>query len=198
MTVDSSIKSICVYCGSADNLDAVYYAAAAQVGKLLAAGGYRLIYGAGKTGLMGALADSVLKAGGEVIGITPKNLNTPQLIHANLTQLEVVPNIHLRKARMSALADAFIALPGGYGTLDELFETLTWSQIGLHSKPIGLLNTNHYYDALIEMINRARQEKFIYAEHELLFVHDCEPAALLEKLISFRGPQGLNNWVNRS
>ena len=198
MTVNSSIKSICVYCGSADNLDPIYYAAAAQVGTLLAAGGYRLIYGAGKTGLMGALADSVLRAGGEVVGITPKNLNTPQLIHANLTHLEVVSDIHFRKARMSALADAFIALPGGYGTLDEFFETLTWSQIGLHSKPIGLLNTNHYYDPLLEMINRARQEKFIFEEHESLFVHDCEPAALLDKLITFQGPQGLNHWVNRN
>jgi uncharacterized protein (TIGR00730 family) len=198
MEEDKLLKSMCVYCGSADNVNPIYYEAAVKMGKVLVSKGYRLIYGAGKTGLMGAIANSVLVEGGQVIGITPENLNTPQLIHANLTRLEVVPDIHLRKARMSALADAFIALPGGYGTLDEFFETLTWSQIGLHSKPIGLLNINHYYDALIEMVNQARKEKFIYDEHELLFVHDCEPSALLEKLMRFRGPEGLNLWVNRS
>ena len=168
------------------------------MGKVLVSNGYRLIYGAGKTGLMGALADSVLNEGGEVVGITPENLNTPQLIHANLTRLEVVPDIHNRKARMSALADAFIALPGGYGTLDELFETLTWAQIGLHSKPIGLLNTLHYYDPLLAMVDKARREKFIYEEHKQLFVDDDDPQALIDKLNAFKAPQGQNNWVNRT
>jgi len=188
---------MCVYCGSADNLDPLYYEAADQMGKALVKNSYRLIYGAGKTGLMGAIADSVLAAAGEVIGITPENLNTPKLIHANLTHLEVVPDIHIRKARMSELADAFIALPGGYGTLDELFETLTWAQIGLHSKPIGVLNINHYYDPLMEMVEKARLEGFIYEAHRLLFVYDSDSQALIDKIGAFRTPEGDNDWVNR-
>ncbi len=192
-----SIHSICVYCGSADNLNPTYLAAAAETGRLIAEHGLRLIYGAGKTGLMGALADGALAAGGEVVGVTPQNLNTLALIHQNLSTLEVVGDIHMRKARMTALADAFIALPGGYGTLDELFETLTWAQIGIHSKPVGLLNTNHYYDPLLEMIEKACQEKFIFNEHQDLLVNDCDPQALLEKLYAFQLPPGLNRWVDR-
>jgi uncharacterized protein (TIGR00730 family) len=191
------IQSICVYCGSADDLDHIYLEAAAQVGALLAQHHLRLVYGAGKTGMMGALADSVLNNGGEVIGITPEGLNTPQLIHPNLSCLEVTPDIHTRKARMSLLADAFIALPGGYGTLDELFEALTWAQIGLHSKPIGLLNTNHYYDPILEMIDMAQREKFIYSEHKLLLVEDSNPDVLLDKVLAFRSPVGLERWVKR-
>src|SRR5512146_2413329 len=156
------IQSICVYCGSADNLGQTYLDAAVQMGSLLAQHHLRLVYGAGKTGMMGALADSVLNNGGEVIGITPENLNTPQLIHDKLSCLEVTPDIHTRKARMVLLADAFIAMPGGYGTFDEFFEALTWAQIGLHSKPIGLLNTNHYYDPILDMIAKAQNERFIY------------------------------------
>ncbi len=191
------IQSICVYCGSADDLGPIYLDAAAQTGTLLAQHHLRLIYGAGKTGMMGALADSVLNNGGEVIGITPEGLNTPQLIHSNLTCLEVTPDIHTRKARMSLLADAFIALPGGYGTLDEFFEALTWAQIGLHAKPIGLLNTNHYYDPILEMIENAQREKFIYSEHQQLLVQDCDPGALLDKVLAFHPPEGLERWVNR-
>ena len=191
------IQSICVYCGSADNLDRIYLDAAAQIGKILAQHQIRLVYGAGRTGMMGALADSVLSNGGEVIGITPENLNTEQLIHQNLSCLEVTPDIHTRKARMVLLADAFITLPGGYGTFDEFFEALTWAQIGLHAKPIGLLNTNHYYDPILAMIEKARDEKFIYPEHLSLLVHDCDPEALLEKILAYRLPQGLSRWVDR-
>lgn len=195
MTVN--IRSICVYCGSADHLHSEYISAARELGSILAKSGIRLVYGAGKTGLMGAVADGALSSGGEVVGIVPENLNTPQLIHAHLTTLEVVPDIHLRKARMSALADAFIALPGGYGTLDELFETLTWSQIGLHQKPVGLLNTRNYFDPLLLMIQKAHSEGFIYAEHKTLFVYDISPTALLARLCAFETPENLNRWVNR-
>ncbi len=191
------IQSICVYCGSADDLDQVYLDAAAEMGTLLAQQHLRLVYGAGKTGVMGALAESVLNHGGEAIGIAPEILNNPQLIHANLSCLEITPDFHTQKARMSLLADAFITLPGGYGTLSEFFEALTWAQIGLHSKPIGLLNTNHYYDPIIEMIEYAQREKFIYPEHQHLLVHDCVPAALLDKVMSFHSPVGLERWVNR-
>lgn len=191
------IQSITVYCGSADNLDSAYLNAAAEMGKILAQHQIRLVYGAGKTGMMGALADSVLQNGGEVIGITPESLNTSQLIHDHLSCLEVTPDIHTRKARMVLLGDAFIALPGGYGTFDEFFEALTWAQIGLHAKPIGLLNTNHYYDSLLAMIDKAREEKFIYPEHASLLVHDFDPGALLEKLLAYHPPNGLNRWVDR-
>ena len=192
-----SIQSICVYCGSADGLDQVYLDAARQTGRILAHAGIRLIYGAGKTGLMGTVADGALEAGGNVTGVVPKHLNLPVLIHSGLTQLDVTEDMHTRKARMSALADAFIALPGGFGTFEELFETLTWAQIGLHQKPIGLLNVQHYYDPLLEMVEHAIREGFIYPEQRGLLVADVEPAGLLEKLNTFNPPSGIERWVNR-
>lgn len=196
--MNSSIQSICVYCGSADNLHPEYIHAALEMGALLARSGIRLVYGAGKTGLMGAVADGALRAGGEVIGIVPENLNTAQLIHSGLTQLEVVSDIQARKARMSALADAFIALPGGLGTFDELFETLTWVQIGLHRKPVGILDTRQYFGPLLNMIEKAYNEGFIYAEHRLLLIHDPRPETLLTRLLSYQQPENLERWVNRS
>ena len=195
--MSSPIQSICVYCGSADGLDEIYLQSARETGTLLAQQGIRLVYGAGKTGLMGAVADAALQAGGEVIGVTPENLNTPVLIHANLTRLEVVEDIHPRKARMSALADAFIALPGGYGTLDEFFETLTWAQIGLHHKPVGLLNINGYYDPLLQMVERMKTDHFIYPEHTGLLVCATDAQTLLNRLRSYRPPADMERWVNR-
>ena len=198
MTCTNNISSITVFCGSADGLNSDFLDAAYQTGKILANNHIRLVYGAGKTGLMGAIAEGALNAGGEVIGIVPGNLNTPQLIHANLTELIVCSDIQLRKAKMSALADAFIALPGGYGTLDELFETLTWAQIGIHHKPVGLLNTKNYYDPLLSMVDAAKNEGFIYAEHAVLFAIDAEPEVLLYKLMQFQLPEGLERWVDRN
>lgn len=191
------IRNVCVYCGSADQIDAVYYQAAQALGGLLARTGKRLIFGAGKTGLMGAVADGALQAGGEVTGVLCENLNTPALAHTGLTKLEVVETIHQRKARMSALADAFIALPGGFGTFDELFETLTWAQIGMHHKPVGLLNTRGYFDPLLAMVDHALAEGFIYAEHRLLLVSAAEPAGLLAALEDYRQPDGLDRWLTR-
>ncbi len=193
----SLIRSICVYCGSADGLKPSYLEAAARTGRLLAQAGIRLVYGAGKTGLMGAVADGALSAGGEVTGVVPLNLNLPSLIHAGLTRLEVTPDIHARKAQMSALADAFIALPGGFGTFEEFFETLTWAQIGLHAKPIGLLNVNHYYDPLITLVEHAIHEGFIYPEHRGLLVVADQPESLLELIKDFAPPSGIDRWVNR-
>lgn len=192
-----SIKTICVYCGSADGVREDYYQAAVAMGAALAQAGLRLVYGAGKTGLMGAVADGALNAGGEVVGVMPAMLNLPQLTHPGLTKLELVDNIQLRKARMSALADAFIALPGGYGTFDELFECLTWAQIGLHAKPIGLLNTLGYYDPLLALVHHALSEGFIYAEHRTLLVHSADPLDLLAQLRQFQTPNNLDRWVNR-
>ncbi len=191
------IKTITVYCGSADGLKAEYYDAARQMGVLLAQKKIALVYGAGKTGLMGAVADGAIAAGGEVIGVIPQSLNTPVLAHAGLSRLEVTEDIQSRKARMSQLADAFIALPGGYGTFDELFETLTWAQIGIHSKPVGLLNTRGYFNPLIEMVENACREGFIYPEHRGLYCAATLPAKLWTALEGFEPPAGLERWLNR-
>ncbi|PKN98506.1 MAG: TIGR00730 family Rossman fold protein [Chloroflexi bacterium HGW-Chloroflexi-4] len=196
--MDFPYRSICVFCGSADGLDEVYYEAAKKMGKELASRGIRLVYGAGRTGLMGVLAQSVLENGGEVTGIAPKGLESPQLIRTTgLTNLEIVDDIQVRKARMIDLADAFISLPGGYGTADELFEVLTWSQIGLHRKPMAILNTNGYFDSLLAWINRAFKDAFIYDEHLQLFLSDSEPASLLDKLAKYQFPENIGRWLVR-
>jgi uncharacterized protein (TIGR00730 family) len=191
------IDKICVYCGSADKLNPDYLEAARRMGELIALRKMHLIFGAGSTGLMGAVADGALGAGGEVTGVIPEYFNTPQLAHVRLTHLEVVDTIHQRKARMAELADAFIALPGGYGTFEEFFEILTWAQIGLHQKPIGLLNVRHYFDPMIKMIEHARAEGFIYNEHRSLFVHALEPDELIDALDGYETPVGLERWLIR-
>jgi uncharacterized protein (TIGR00730 family) len=191
-------RSICVFCGSADGLDQAYYDAALEMGKQLATNGIHLVYGAGRTGLMGVLAQSVLQNGGEVTGIAPKGLESPQLIHTSgLTNLEIVEDIQVRKSRMIELADAFISMPGGYGTLDELFEVLTWSQIGLQRKPMAILNTKGYFDLLLQWINRSYNDGFIYEEHLQLFLSDSEPAGLLEKLAKYKFPDNIGRWLIR-
>jgi uncharacterized protein (TIGR00730 family) len=191
------MQSICVYCGSSDKSHPEYLAAARNMGAVLARRGLTLVYGAGKTGLMGAVADGALEAGGEVTGVIPGYFNTPQLCHTRLTRLEIVETIHQRKARMVELADGFVALPGGFGTLEELFEVLTWAQIGLHRKPVGLLNTRRYYDPLLALVEHARSEGFIYAEHMLLFKHAEQPDELLDLLSNQQPPQGLERWLTR-
>jgi uncharacterized protein (TIGR00730 family) len=194
---EGQMKTICVYCGSSDKLAPAYLEAARSMGVAIAQRGMDLVYGAGGTGLMGALADGALQAGCQVIGVIPAYFNTPQLAHAGLSRLEVVNTIHARKARMAELADGFIALPGGFGTLEELLEMLTWAQIGLHQKPIGLLNVSGYFDPLLAMIERARQEGFIYNEHLALLSHSEDAQELLEAMEGYRPPHGLEKWVNR-
>jgi uncharacterized protein (TIGR00730 family) len=191
------MKNICVYCGSSDRIGAGYLDAARQMGHVLAEKELTLVYGAGCTGIMGILADAVLEAGGEAVGVIPVMFNTPQLVHKNLTRLEVVSDMHARKARLVELADAFIALPGGYGTLDEFFEILTWAQIGLHQKPIGLLNTQGYFNTLLDWIEHARVEGFIYEEHRSLFTCAETPCDLLDALANHRSPAGLERWLTR-
>jgi uncharacterized protein (TIGR00730 family) len=192
-----SIHSICVFAGSADHLNQTYLSGAAELGRHLAQNQIRIIYGGGKTGLMGALADSALAAGGTVIGVVPRSLFQPQLIHDQLTELKIVDSMHQRKALMTQMADAFIALPGGFGTLDELFETLTWIQIGIHRKPLGLLNLNSYFLPLLAMVNHAQQEGFIYANHRELFAVEDDPQLLLKRLQNHRMPDDLEDWVSR-
>ena len=191
------MKNICVYCGSSDKIPELYLEAAREMGRSMAKNGYRLVYGGGKTGIMGTLASSVLEAGGEVIGVIPEMFNTPVLVHATLTQLEVVPNMHLRKARMAELADGFIALPGGFGTFEELFEMVTWSQIGIHHKPIGILNVGGYYDPLLNLVVHASDHGFIYPEHQELLLHAEKPADLLEAMQKFERPASMDRWVER-
>lgn len=191
------MKTICVYCGSADRIHAEYLQAAHEMGRASARRGLAIVYGAGSTGLMGALADGALQAGGQVTGVIPAIFNTPQLAHTRLTRLEVVADMHTRKARLAELADAFIALPGGYGTFEELFEILTWSQIGLHNKPIGLLNVRGYFTPLLEMVEHARREGFIYNEHRSLFTAADDPETLLVSMSNHQRPEGLERWLQR-
>lgn len=181
------MNSICIYCGSADNIHPDYLLAARQMGATLARRGLTLIYGGGRTGLMGALADGALENSGQVIGVIVASMNTPALAHPGLTRMEVTPLIHERKARMYALADAYLALPGGYGTLDELFETLTWAQIGEHAKPIGLLNVRAYFNPLLKMIEHAEKEGFIFPEHRRSLLCDSDPGALLDAMNGIHG-----------
>jgi len=191
------MNTICVYCGSSDKINSAFTEAAYELGALIASRKMKLIYGAGRTGLMGAVANGSLENGGEVVGVLPKIFNTPNLAHQGLSQLEIVEDMHQRKARLVELADAFVALPGGFGTLEELFEVLTWAQIGLHQKPVGLLNTRQYYNPLIQMINLANGEGFIYQEHQGLFTASEDPKTLLENLEKHNHPDGLERWLTR-
>jgi uncharacterized protein (TIGR00730 family) len=174
-----------------------YLQVAFQMGAAIAKRGYVLAYGAGRTGMMGAVADGALEAGGEVIGVIPRMFATPTLMHNGLSRLEIVDSMHTRKQRLVEISDAFIALPGGYGTFEELFEVLTWAQIGLHSKPVGILNTQHYFDSLLSAIDIARTEGFMYTEHQSLFVYADNPDVLLEELDRFQYPEGMERWLTR-
>jgi uncharacterized protein (TIGR00730 family) len=168
------------------------------MGRVLAENGIRLIYGGGKTGIMGAVADGTMEAGGEVIGVIVESMNTPALAHMGLTRLEVTPTIHERKARMYELADGYIALPGGYGTFDELFETLTWAQIGVHGKPIGLLNTRSYFDPLWTMVLHAEQEGFLFSEHRKMLCMANTPGDLLESMRNNQpSPDAVKRWMRQ-
>ena len=191
------MKSIAVYCGSSDRVTEEYIQVARNVGKMLAQKGIRVVYGAGNTGMMGAVATTAMEAGGEVFGVMPELFNTPQLALPTTTRYEVMPDIHARLARMMDLSDGFIALPGGYGTMDEFFQTVTWAQVGLHQKPIGLLNHGGYYDLLIKFMAQIEMEGFIYAGHNGLYVTADTPEALLEAMEGYSPPPGLNQWVER-
>src|SRR5512142_2819387 len=192
------MQSICVYCGSANQASQEYFIVARKVGQTLARRGIRLIYGGGKTGLMGALADGVLAQGGEVTGVITKGMNTPALAHTGLTRLEVTGTIHQRKARMYELADGYIALPGGFGTFDELFETITWVQIGIHEKPIGLLNVRNYFDLLMSMILHAEKEGFVFPEHRKMLCMAETPQELLACMGNHHHPtDAVKRWMRQ-
>jgi uncharacterized protein (TIGR00730 family) len=166
----------------------LYHQAATDLGRLLVQRGYGLVYGGGHIGLMGSIADAVLQAGGEVIGVIPEAMVGRELAHTSVTHLHVVPSMHARKARMAELAEAFIAMPGGYGTFEELFEIITWAQLGIHRKPIGLLNVAGYFDALLQLVEHAIAEGFIRSEHRQLTVVAAQPQALLDALAQHQLP----------
>ena len=177
------MKRICVFCGSRTGLRPEYAEATKQLGKLLAARGLGVVFGAGHIGLMGVLADAVLEQGGEIIGVIPQSLVDRELAHAGLTELRVVGTMHERKAVMADLSDAFIALPGAFGTADELFEILTWAQLGIHNKPIGLLNVAGFFDPLLAWLAHAGEEGFLKEKHRCLLQNADAPERLLNLLV---------------
>lgn len=191
------LNRVCVYCGSSDKIDSQFLQAANSMGRLLAERGIGLIYGGGSTGMMGALADAVLAGGGEAIGVIPAFFDTPELAHKGLTELIRVEDMHQRKAKMAELADGFIAMPGGFGTFEELFEILTWAQIGLHDNPIGVLNIDGYFNPLLKLIDHAQDNGFIYIEHKDLLSIKAEPNALLDAMSRYQPPTNLARWVER-
>jgi uncharacterized protein (TIGR00730 family) len=192
------MNAICVFAGSSESANPVYPRAARRLGALIAGRKIQLVYGGGRTGLMGALADGALEAGGTVTGVIVESMNTPALAHPGLSQLEVTSTIHARKARMYELADGFIALPGGFGTFDELFETITWGQIGIHQKPVGLLNIHEYFRHLMAAIKHAEQEGFIFPEHRQLLVCKANPEKLLDAMQNHKHPdEAVRRWMRK-
>ncbi|MFN3564737.1 MAG: TIGR00730 family Rossman fold protein [Burkholderiaceae bacterium] len=185
------MRSVCVFCGSQPGARAAYVAAARALGEVLARNGIATIYGGGHVGMMGALADAALAAGGRVIGVIPEHLMRPEVAHQNLDELLVVASMHERKRTMAARADAFVVLPGGYGTFEEMFEMVTWLQLRLQAKPVGMLNIEGYFDHLLAFLRHGAAEGFIRAEHRDLLLVDGSAEALLERLaqrVPVRGP----------
>ena len=191
------MKRICVFAGSNAGVDDAYRRVAISLADALAVRGIELVYGGGCIGLMGVLADAMLARGGRVIGVIPETLMVREVGHRGLTDLKVVDSMHERKATMAALSDGFIALPGGFGTLEELFEVLTWAQLGLHGHPCGVLNVAGYFDALLAFLDHARGQGFVRdVHHEMLLVDDAAPR-LLDRFAGYRAP-AVAKWLTRS
>jgi uncharacterized protein (TIGR00730 family) len=191
------LKSICVFCGSSAGTNPAFAEAARLVGHELVARSIRLVYGGGNVGLMGVIADTVMKAGGCAVGVIPEALVGRELAHRGLTELRVVRSMHERKALMADLADGFLALPGGFGTLDELCEIVTWAQLGLHRKPCGLLNVDHFFESFLAQTERAVRDQFIRSEHAALVQVDTVPGPLLDRMEAYSPPE-LPKWINRN
>lgn len=191
------MKRICVFCGSNNGLNPAFINAAENVGKFLANEKVELVYGGGRVGLMGKIADTVLENGGKVIGIIPETLAEREVAHRGLTELHVVDSMHERKAMMAELSDGFIAMPGGFGTFEEFCEIVTWSQLGFHIKPSGLLNIAGFYDDLIRMFDKATEEKFIRPVHRELVLSSDNIEQLFKLMKEFEPPK-LEKWIDRS
>lgn len=189
------LKSICVFCGSSLGSQTIYAAATVSLAKYLADANITLVYGGSKVGLMGLLADTVLAADGKVIGVIPQVLVAKEVAHQCLSELRIVDSMHQRKALMAELSDAFIALPGCYGTFEEFCEVLTWTQLGLQSKPCGLLNVAGYYDHLLHLFDHAVTEQFLKSEHRHLVLASDDPATLVRKLFTAHLPV-VDKWIS--
>jgi uncharacterized protein (TIGR00730 family) len=190
------MKRLCVFCGSSQGTNPAYADAATAMGTLLAKRGIGLVYGGGNVGLMGILADAVLAGGGEVIGVIPQGLADREVAHHGVTDLRVVDSMHTRKAMMADLSDGFIAMPGGVGTFEEFFEVVTWTQLGVHRKPCGLLNVAGFYTPLALFIDQAVSEGFIKPVHRAVIVVDDDPARLLDSLTTIQLPD-VPKWIRR-
>ena len=190
------VRSVCVFCGASIGANPAYREAAIALGQAIARRGLTLVYGGGAVGLMGTVADAALAAGGEVIGIIPQSLMNAEIGHKGLTRLEVVDGMHARKARMAELSDAFIALPGGLGTLEELFEVWTWGQLGYHAKPLGLLDVNGFYEKLGGFLDQIVEEGFVRPQHRAMLLLGQLPDELLEGMERFESPV-LPKWVDK-
>jgi hypothetical protein len=191
------MKRICVFCGSSPGRSASYAAAAAELGRSLAKRGIGLVYGGANVGLMGILANAVMDAGGDVIGVIPQSLVKYEVAHRGLPDLRIVASMHERKAMMAELADGFIAMPGGNGTLEEFFEVLTWAQLGEHSKPCGLLDIDDYYSHLLAFLDHAVEERFLRQEHRKMLIVESSPEAILNRLAAYSPPK-TGKWIDRS
>jgi len=189
-------KRFCVFCGSSSGADPAYAIAAASLATQLAARNIPIVYGGSKSGLMGVLADAALDAGGEVIGVIPRALVEKEIAHTRLTELRVVDTMHRRKALMAELSDGFIALPGGYGTLDEFCEILTWTQLGLERKPCGILNIRGYYDHLLQLFDHAVAERFLKPAHRDMLLSDTAPELLIDRMLRY-APPSVDKWIDR-
>ncbi len=187
---------ICIFCGSSIGLNHAYATAARVLASELARRDIGIVYGGGNVGLMGVLADAALAVGGEIIGVIPHGLVTRELAHSGVTEMHVVGSMHERKALMAELADAFIALPGGFGTLEEFCEAVTWTQLGVHAKPCGLLNVDGFYDALLAFFAHALAEQFLRPTHSQIVVADRDPLQLLARLDAWTAPE-VARWVSR-
>lgn len=191
----NSIARICVYCGASDGVNGEYLASASALGAEMARRGYGLVYGGGGVGLMGAVARGVAQHGGAVHGVIPTPLMSKEIAGEPVGHLEVVDSMHTRKARMAELSDAFVALPGGFGTLEELFETITWTQLGIHRKPIGLLNVAGFYDPLLALIEHSIDQGFVRPKYRGMLVAESDPATLLDRLALHESPDGIVRWI---
>ena len=190
------MKFICVFCGSSMGSDPLFEQTARQLGKYLAENNMILVYGGGSRGLMGVIADSVLENGGEAIGVIPEFMDKLEVAHGDLTELHIVDSMHSRKQKMADLSDGFVTLPGGMGTLDETVEILTWAQLGLHKKPVGLLNVAGYFDPLIQYMDHMVESGFLKATNRKLSVVDSTVAGLIHQMESYEAPE-LAAWLKR-
>jgi uncharacterized protein (TIGR00730 family) len=192
----NEIKTICVFCGSSSGESKIYAEAAKDLGKLMVNEGITLVYGGAKVGLMGIIADEVLALGGKTIGVIPDFFSDKEIAHTQLTELIYVKSMAERKAILAELSDAFIAMPGGFGTLDELFEMMTSSQLDLHKKPVGILNVNHFYNSLIAQVDLMQAEQFMKPVHRQMLLDDENPIHLIEKMRNYQ-PPSQEKWIRK-